>query len=840
MSCSGHKQRRWVLAAIALASLVSNQSASAANSSATELSREQAEWLERVALLILPHEREYFLSLREPFRRDAFISAFWQSRDPDTETARNEFRRGWDDRVDTALERYGTVTDARSVMLLFNGEPGRFRLPDGRVVERCYEIRERMEVWFYGGSLKTDQAFVVILYEPEFPEGSDYRIWLNREVMKPAKRWRLPVTNPSLFCDDNTYGWAMRTITDMGWNFYRTLIEELTAIPKPNSREWVETFHTRTTLLPDDVETFETGIEFDFPGRNQNRVAMRGVVTIPASLASTQEVKGQELHDFLITGEVVRDDQLFDSFRYRFEIPANDQDDKVPLVFQRYLRPGPVRLLLKIEDLLSRRFSRFDQIVEIPEPDQLESVRVAPDSELFRRLDEARLAAERGQTTLRILPPPERQIMVGALRISTVSAGEFDKVTFFLDGSPLLTKRRPPFSVEVNLGEMAASHRLRVVAYDEEGAEIASDEIVINQGGQRFRVRLIEPRADRTYEKSLSAVVQVEVPDGQQLERVEIFLDEQRMATLYQPPFVQAVLLERQGMAYLRAVGYLEDGNSTEDVVFINAPEYFERLDVQFVELYASVTGDGGRPLLDLGRQDFAVWEDGERQEIRRFEYVRDLPIHAALLIDTSASMEESLSQVAKAAGTFLEEAIEPKDRVTLMGFDSRPRVETRFTNDVSELAGALARLRSGGGTAIYDSLVYALHYFDGVKGPKVLLLLSDGKDEASHFDLDGALAVAHRIGVTVYVIGLRELARDKTAKKLLHRIARETGGRSFFIEDTAELPAIYQAIQEDLRSQYFIAYQSTSDKDPAELRLIRVEVDRRGAEVRTLNGYYP
>jgi len=363
---------------------------------------------------------------------------------------------------------------------------------------------------------------------------------------------------------------------------------------------------------------------------------------------------------------------------------------------------------------------------------------------------------------------------------------------------------------------------------------------VINQGGQRFRVRLIEPRADRTYEKSLSAVVQVEVPDGQQLERVEIFLDEQRMATLYQPPFVQAVLLERQGMAYLRAVGYLEDGNSTEDVVFINAPEYFERLDVQFVELYASVTGDGGRPLLDLGRQDFAVWEDGERQEIRRFEYVRDLPIHAALLIDTSASMEESLSQVAKAAGTFLEEAIEPKDRVTLMGFDSRPRVETRFTNDVSELAGALARLRSGGGTAIYDSLVYALHYFDGVKGPKVLLLLSDGKDEASHFDLDGALAVAHRIGVTVYVIGLRELARDKTAKKLLHRIARETGGRSFFIEDTAELPAIYQAIQEDLRSQYFIAYQSTSDKDPAELRLIRVEVDRRGAEVRTLNGYYP
>ena len=67
-----------------------------------------------------------------------------------------------------------------------------------------------------------------------------------------------------------------------------------------------------------------------------------------------------------------------------------------------------------------------------------------------------------------------------------------------------------------------------------------------------------------------------------------------------------------------------------------------------------------------------------------------------------------------------------------------------------------------------------------------------------------------------------------------------KTGGQSFFVEDVSELPAVYQAIQEDLRSQYFIAYQSTSDKDPDELRLIRVEVERRGAEVRTVSGYYP
>ncbi len=300
-------------------------------------------------------------------------------------------------------------------MLLFNGEPGRFRLPNGRVVERCYRKRERLEVWFYGGSLRTETRFVVLLYQPEFPPDSEYRIWLNREARNPAKRWEVPVTDPTLFCDDDTFEWAMRPILEMGWVVYRNFIEEITAVPEPSSREWVEAFNARTTLLPEGADVFAGTMELDFPGRNQNRVAMRGVLTIPAELLSTQNVKGQPLHELLLTGEVVRDDRLFETFRYRFEIPVSEQSDQVPLVFQRYLRPGPVRLLLKIEDLLSRRFAKLDQIVEIPEPDDLQSLRTLPDSELFRRLDEARLAAERGQTTIRILPPPEREIMVGAL-----------------------------------------------------------------------------------------------------------------------------------------------------------------------------------------------------------------------------------------------------------------------------------------------------------------------------------------------------------------------------------------------------------------------------------------
>ena len=152
----------------------------------------------------------------------------------------------------------------------------------------------------------------------------------------------------------------------------------------------------------------------------------------------------------------------------------------------------------------------------------------------------------------------------------------------------------------------------------------------------------------------------------------------------------------------------------------------------------------------------------------------------------------------------------------------------------------ALQGFSAEGSTSLYDSLVYALTYFDGVRGQKALLLLSDGKDENSSFDFEAALEVARRSGVIVYAIGLEEAAREKAARKVLRAIADETGGQAYFVEDLSELEDIYASIQEELRSRYLIAYQSTSTQDPSKFRVIRLEVDEKGSEVRTMSGYYP
>jgi VWFA-related protein len=804
-----------------------------------EIPQEQEEWLRLVDPLITAEERDYFLSLQEEFRRQAFVEEFWRVRDPHPETSRNELQDTWLDRVNEALEQFGSLDDARARFLLLNGAPGRWILPDGRSIDRCFDRDGELEIWFYGGSDRTPERFVVFLYRPLFPPEAVYRLWLLDDRLAPHRRFGLPTTNPSLFCDSRTRRWAMQEVAYDPVH-YRNLMAELTSLPEPRSREWVATFASYSTAIPQEADIFEVELSVDFPGRNQSRAAVRGLVGVPSHVPDCRALKGQAVCQLQLTGEIVRDGRLFEQFRYRFEVPARDTTEVLPLIFQRYLRPGAVRLLLKVEDLLGGRFAHLDRTIQVPHPNDLTSLRTQPDSELFARLDEANQAARRGQTTIRILPPPDTEIQVGPLRVSTVATGDVSQVTFFVDNRPVLTKRQPPFSVELNLGNTAASHRLRAVALDEDGQERASDEIMINQGGQRFRVRLIEPRADRAYESSLSVVAEVEVPEDQDLDRVEVYLDEQRMATLYQEPFVQPLLLPGPEMAYIRVVGYLADGNTTEDIVFINAPDHFEHLEVQFVELYTTVVGSDGRPVAGLTAEDFTVFEDDEIQRIRRFEYVQDLPIHSGLLIDTSGSMEDALPRVADAAVAFAQEAMKPRDRVAVFSFANRPTVEKGFTNDLDEIEMALWGLRAEGSTAIYDSLVFALNYFGGIKGPKALLLLSDGRDEASSFDFEGALSVAHRIGMTVYVIGLRDLSSDRPARRLLRQIARETGGRSFFIDSLEELPEIYRTIQEELRSQYLIAYQSSSSKDPAQLRLVRVEVDDRGAEVRTLSGYYP
>jgi VWFA-related protein len=836
-------------------------------------------WVEEVAVLLTAEERDAFLALTQDYQRDAFIKRFWDQRDKTPRTGRNELREAWEVRVVEARVKFGDLTDARSRIYLLNGPPA-------EVLDStdCRLLLVPLEIWIYPPNEKIREMYIVILYKKW--GGGPWRIWVpymeDTEVFRAQGVGTVGGSGTSISGGGQGRGQAEGGATsgrgrDDGGSGGRSLIEELrdpmtgcgqgekgdrmakamiyllgysvtewerldakTSKAEPVGTEWVSTFESYSTDMPEGALPLPATLEVSYPGRYRSRTMLQGVAGVPAAEAGQATLGGHGSYNLLVNGDVVQQNgDLLESFRVKFDFPAGDAPDPLPLVFQRPLRPGEYTLVVKIGDVNSGKVFRDERRITVPAVENALPVAVPAaevDAETARLLAEANATLATGETTVKLVPPVGH-LQTGMVRFDTLTTGEIDKVTFTLDGKPVLTKKAPPWSVELDLGAAPRTRTLAVIAYDASGTAVATDDLVVNSAGHRFRVRILEPIQGKRYTGSLLARVEAEAPEGQAIERVELYLNETRVASLYQPPYVHPVFLPKaEEISYVRAVAYLADGNSTESLVFVNAPDNLGVIDIDFVELYTTVLDRKGRPVAGLAKKDFAVKEDGVKQEIVRFERVTDLPVHAALMVDVSASMETALAKAQEAALQFLEGSIHPKDRAAVVTFNDYPNLAVKFTNDVAVLAGGLAGVKAERGTALYDSLIFTLYYFNGIKGQRAILLLSDGKDEGSRFTFEDALETARRAGVAIYPIGLGE----KIDKKKLEKLALETGGRPFFLKSADELAGIYAAIEEELRSKYLLAYQSTNTSGSTGFRTVDLTTSRPGVEVKTMRGYYP
>ena len=696
---------------------------------AAELAPRHRQWLEDVALLISAPERAAFLALKQDYQRDSFIRRFWQVRDPYPETARNELEDRWKERSEIARQRFGNLTEDRAKMMLWNGIPA-------KVEEfRCPEAMLPIEVWSYTSNELIHGFFNLIFYQPTGGQRGAYRLWYPNEGPSRLLSLSASAVPPSqLGSPGDTETAAARAISgcprgdsiitalsqSIDWSQAET---KLSLVPKPGD-EWLKSFLSRSTDLPEGAGLLPVRLDLAFPARRQSRTIVQGQLAVAKADAGLAKVGDRASYDFVVDGEVLRDGELFDQFRYRFTLPETDaRGADIPLVFERTLRPGLYHLIVRVQDAGGKRYFRDERDLAVPGvPDAATPVTIAsvPESSpIDPRLAEANAAIPAGEQTVRILPPSPG-LKTGTARVEAVTTGEgIAKLSFELNGRPILAKSRPPWSVDLPLGSQPRAHQLRVRALDAQGVQLASDEILLNAGPHRFSVRLVEPQPGKSYASSLRAQAEVDVPQGDELERVEMFLDETRVATLYQRPFVQPILLpEGDRVSYVRAVAYLRDGNSAEDTVLINAPESAE-VDVDFVELYTSVLDRRGRPVDGLEKKDFKVTEDGVEQSIARFEKVNDLPIYAGVLLDTSASMSEELTDAVQGALRFFETVITPKDRAMVLTFSDKPVVAVPFTNDKEVLAGGLANLVAEGNTALYDTIIQALFDFGGLRGKR-------------------------------------------------------------------------------------------------------------------------
>ena len=788
------------------------------------------DWVQSVAGLMSIAELEYFVNLKQDYRRDTFMEAFWQPRDPDPTTPVNELRERWEEfkRGNDELP-YG---DARFVVYLLNGPPGRYTLPDGRPATICYSRSNELEIWFYGGSEMTSKQFVVIFQKRGAT--TPYEIYRPGGILRGvARSGGLPTTDVRLLCAEEYMSYALYDIQNDA--NYEEILDNVLSAPVP-SPEWLATFKGSSTDLPDGAKTFALKEEIAFPERNQSRTAMQVLLSVPLDAAPGQRFDGVLSHNFVVTGEVIRDERLFESFNYGFQGPTPEGAVSIPMGFTRYLRPGPITLRVLIEDVFGDQYAQIVRDIEIPSPEGL------PQASL-PSVGGAPAGGPGGGPALQLLAPPGA-VQTGVVRFSARATGTMEKVTFFLDDKPVLTKRTPPYSVELNLGTTPSPHRVRVVGYQGSN-EIATDQLWLNQGAQRFRVRMIEPRPGGIYPGSLTARVEVDTPDGKPPQRVEIFLNEGApIATLDAPPYQQTIRLTGEDTAVIRAVATLADGSTAEDAVLVNtASGLAERVEVQLVEVYTLVLDRQGKPVRGLPQSAFRVLEQGQPQAIERFQESDDAPLRAALLIDRSSSMEPNMATVTAAAQTFATAALKGKDdRIAVMSFADKSTVDQPFTASAGDVERALAGLRPLGQTALNDAVIEALNYFGETEGLRALLLFTDGQDEVSRFTLDQTIESARQSGAMLYVIGLERSFPDRATRRRMDEIARETGGAAIFLTDLGSLSQVYAGILDELRARYLVAYSPSvpSEEGRGAFREIAVEVEGQGLEVRARKGYYP
>lgn len=266
------------------------------------------------------------------------------------------------------------------------------------------------------------------------------------------------------------------------------------------------------------------------------------------------------------------------------------------------------------------------------------------------------------------------------------------------------------------------------------------------------------------------------------------------------------------------------------------------RSDTRLVVLYASVVDRKGDLVTNLKQDDFTVLENKAQQPIRTF-LREDVPISLGLVVDNSGSMRDKRKQV-EAAAIALVKSSNREDEVFVVNFNDDLYLDVTMTNDIKKMEEGLAQIDSRGGTAMRDALSASIDYLreKGRKDKKVLLVVTDGNDNASAMTLEKLVQRAQQAEVLVYAIGIlneEERREAKRAERALEALTKATGGQAYFPSSVNDVNEIALKVAHDIRNQYVIAYSPTDEAMDGTFRRIEVKARGRGLTVRTRTGYY-
>ncbi len=274
--------------------------------------------------------------------------------------------------------------------------------------------------------------------------------------------------------------------------------------------------------------------------------------------------------------------------------------------------------------------------------------------------------------------------------------------------------------------------------------------------------------------------------------------------------------------------------------------DFVLKTETDLVVLHATVLDKKDKPVTDLHQDDFTVLEDNIPQKLKIFKR-EDIPVSVGILVDNSGSMRDKRKGVNAAALKFVQTS-NPRDEVFIVNFNDEAYLDADFTDNIKLLQEGLDKIDARGGTALYDALSMSLKYLSdkGSRDKKVLLIVTDGEDNASRTSLEQVVKSIQRSNVVIYTVGLlgeEGPGPTRRAKRALEAFSKASGGAAYFPRNPSEVDSIATAISSDIRNQYVLAYTPANLSNPGTFRKVEVRANSKKygkLSVRTRNGYYP
>lgn len=443
-------------------------------------------------------------------------------------------------------------------------------------------------------------------------------------------------------------------------------------------------------------------------------------------------------------------------------------------------------------------------------------------------------------------PPPEEAVrftrprpgtVVGTVELTLQAPESTGEVRFFQEEQLVLVKNRPPWQLSLSLGANPRRTVVRAEAWSADGRFLGEDAVVLSGSEGRLDVHILL-REGKGENQPVKVTVAVSPPGLE--EEVVLLLDDRPVTRWLSCPCVTELAPQALHSARVLVAEARGGGREGEAVLVVGTGTLVETARVDVVELPVAVLDATGKPVPGLTAADFQVWEDGRPVVVETAGRGEDLAVFLGLAVDVSGSMQKDFPLVRQAVGGFLGEFLRPSDRFFLGTFSWEFSLLLPWGSEPRLAGERLASVRVEGGTSLHDAVIKALELFRGRKGPRALVVITDGEDTTSRTGWDAALRYARTMRTPIFPVGIRVAVLDFLLRSKLSELAAATGGEAFFVGKAEELPAVYRRIAEQLRHQYVLVYRSPATSAFDAFRQVTVKVQGQGVTVRTIPGYFP